>query len=107
MKSVKFDTEKTNLPLLFVMLPNSSYWLKKKKKNTEPASKYQPICDNEELLLSLCISADDPRNPVSVINLITLVAASQNGMDAIYLCHQPTSQLHTLILTREIESEKE
>lgn len=34
------------------------------------------------------------RNPESVINL-TPIPASQSGIGAIYICHQPTSQLHT------------
>ena len=36
-------------------------------------------------------------NPVSVIDLITPVTATHSGTCAIYLCHQPTSQLHTLV----------
>ncbi len=50
------------------------------------------------------------RNPVHVIDSITPVTASHRGTCAIYLCHQPTSQLHTLVpngSVRERERERE
>lgn len=34
---------------------------------------------------------------INVINLIAQIPASQIGILAIYLCHQPTTQLHTLV----------
>ncbi len=44
-----------------------------------------------------CFCSHVSPNPISAIDLITLVAASARGICAIYLCHHPTSQLHSLV----------